>query len=94
MFAEGLMDEIADLLAAGYGDADPGLKGIGYREIMELRKKGCGTVAETVSLVQRNSRRYAKRQRTFFRRFPGIHWFHPDRRDGLRDCIAEFTGPG
>jgi len=47
MFGAGLLDEVKGLLDQGYGEADPGLRGIGYREILGMRR-GC----RTISVVQ------------------------------------------
>jgi tRNA dimethylallyltransferase len=73
MFAAGLRQEVAGLLACGYGPADPGLRGIGYREFF-LMQRGCWTQAELREAIQRNSRRFAKRQITFFKSLPGVEW--------------------
>jgi tRNA dimethylallyltransferase len=74
MFAAGLRSEVAGLLARGYGPADPGLRGIGYREFFVMRS-GCWTLADLREAIQRDSRRYAKRQITFFKSLPGVEWF-------------------
>jgi tRNA dimethylallyltransferase len=74
MFAAGLSREVAGLLARGYGPADPGLRGIGYREFFVMRS-GCWTLADLREAIQRDSRRFAKRQITFFKSLPGVEWF-------------------
>lgn len=78
MFKDGLVDEVAGLLARGFSPELKGLKTIGYREVIThlLGKQG---LAETIALVQRNSRRYAKRQLTWFRRDSSIIWVDPKR---------------
>jgi tRNA dimethylallyltransferase len=73
MFAAGLSREVAGLLARGYGAGDPGLRGIGYREFF-LMQRGCWTLSDLREAIQRNSRRYAKRQITFFKSLPGVEW--------------------
>jgi tRNA dimethylallyltransferase len=73
MFAAGLPREVAGLLARGYGPADPGLRGIGYREFFVMQR-GCWTLQDLREAVQRNSRRFAKRQITFFKSLPGVEW--------------------
>ena len=74
MLAAGLLDEVRGLLDAGVDlDASP-LRTIGYREpIAYLR--GDIDWTEMVRLVKRNSRRYAKRQLTWFRRYPHYLWW-------------------
>jgi len=69
MFAAGLCDEVAGLQAAGYAGADPGMRAIGYREFLSNDDP-----AEVRGLIKRNSRRYAKRQITFFKGFPDVNW--------------------
>jgi len=70
MFAAGLPAELEALVRAGYGPGDPGLKAIGYREFLENpRASGEDEAAwldRVLELVKRDSRRYAKRQLTFF----------------------------
>jgi tRNA dimethylallyltransferase len=73
MFAAGLPREVAGLLARGYGPADPGLRGIGYREFFVMQR-GCWTLADLREAIQRNSRRFAKRQITFFKSLPSVEW--------------------
>jgi tRNA dimethylallyltransferase len=89
MFRAGLVDEVRRLLAAGYGPRDPGMRGIGYREFLAMRK-GCLRFREVREMVKAASRRYAKRQLTFFRAIPGVRWF--DARDPVpaREAIAAF----
>ncbi|HOX17364.1 MAG TPA: tRNA (adenosine(37)-N6)-dimethylallyltransferase MiaA [Spirochaetales bacterium] len=75
MFAAGLPAELEALIRAGYGPADPGLKAIGYREFLENPRApdedGPAWLARVLELVKRDSRRYAKRQLTFFSGLPG-----------------------
>ncbi|MDR3304344.1 MAG: tRNA (adenosine(37)-N6)-dimethylallyltransferase MiaA [Treponema sp.] len=70
MFRAGLADEVRRLFAAGYTPRDPGLRAIGYQEFFEEAADGAFSLkrdlAEVETLVARNSRRYAKRQNTYF----------------------------
>jgi tRNA dimethylallyltransferase len=71
MFERGLPDEVRKLYEAGYTPRDPGLRAIGYREFfVEDGTSGAyrlsGDIAGVEALVAQNSRRYAKRQVTFF----------------------------
>jgi tRNA dimethylallyltransferase len=90
MFDAGLEDEVEGLLALGYGFDAPGMKAIGYHEF-EAYRKGEYTVQRTRELIKRNSRRYAKRQITFFKQLPGVSWFSPDDIDGIRSAIEGFA---
>ncbi len=73
MFAAGLPREVAGLLSRGYGPEDPGLRGIGYREFFVMQR-GCWTLPDLREAIQRDSRRFAKRQITFFKSLPGVEW--------------------
>jgi tRNA dimethylallyltransferase len=70
----GLADEVRGLVADGLSDANISMKGIGYKEILGALR-GEYDMDGAVRLIKRNSRRYAKRQMTWFRRYPGIKWF-------------------
>lgn len=89
MFAAGLVDEVKGLLAQGYRDADPGLRGIGYREILAMRR-GCGTFSLVQEGIAQATRRYAKRQLTFFRALSDVEWAHPDDAATVRAHIDAF----
>jgi len=89
MFAAGLVDEVKGLLAMGYGPSDPGMRGIGYRELLDMRV-GCETLAEVRDRIARDTRRYAKRQLTFFRRVPDVVWMNPDQPSAVRARIEAF----
>jgi tRNA dimethylallyltransferase len=89
MFACGLVDEVRALLAAGYSERDPGMRGIGYREFFHWRK-GCLARRGLMESIQRDSRNYAKRQFTFFRTLPGVQWLDAEDRDALRGRIEGF----
>lgn len=75
MINAGLKKEIKELMDKGLDSGDISMKGIGYKEIIGSLKGGydMDTAAE---LIKRNTRRYAKRQLTWFRRYPDIHWFN------------------
>jgi len=80
MFRSGLAGEVESLFKAGYTPADPGLRAIGYREFFvsagELNDgwRLSEDLAGVEALVAQNSRRYAKRQITFFASIPGVNW--------------------
>jgi tRNA dimethylallyltransferase len=67
---------VETLLRAGYGPGDPGLCAIGYKEFFVEPNPGeyvlSGDLAGVEALVARNSRRYAKRQMTFFASLPNL----------------------
>ncbi len=81
MFRGGLPDEVAQVLRMGYSEKDPGLMGIGYREFFVVHRELYGAPLEpgdwppdflqvVKERIKRNTRRFAKRQATFFARIP------------------------
>lgn len=72
MVASGLEAEVRALLAQGYGGSRP-MRGLGYRHFLPV-VRGERTAAEAIHLMERDTRRYAKRQLTWFRKEPGIVW--------------------
>jgi tRNA dimethylallyltransferase len=84
MMAAGLADEVAALRRAGARAEDPGMQAIGYREFFEAEAaataqgSGVGALAAVAEAIARDTRQYAKRQMTFFRKLPGIEWVGPD----------------
>lgn len=61
-------------MSMGLSSSDISMKGIGYKEMIDAMN-GRITMEEATELIKRNSRRYAKRQMTWFRRYPDIRWF-------------------
>jgi tRNA dimethylallyltransferase len=76
MFRQGLSAEVRRLFEAGYTPDDPGMRAIGYREFFAVGEGASWRFIEdhVETLVARNSRRYAKRQETFFASLPGVKW--------------------
>ena len=73
MLEMGLMEEIRQLLNSGIPAKCTALQAIGYKEFVEALK-GNGTVEEAAQEVKQASRRYAKRQLTWFKRNKNFHW--------------------
>jgi tRNA dimethylallyltransferase len=65
MARDGLRDEFDGLLRRGYRRATPGMQCVGYRELFDMRE-GRISFHEALELIKRNTRRYAKRQMTWF----------------------------
>lgn len=77
MFDEGLAREVAGLKADGARPEHPGMKAIGYREWFgNSDDTGVPSIERVKELIARNSRRYAKRQLTFFSSLPDVHWYN------------------
>ena len=73
MLENGLIEEIQRLLAMGTPKKCTAMQAIGYKEFVDALD-GFITVEEAADQVRQSSRRYAKRQLTWFRRNPAIHW--------------------
>ncbi len=73
MIAAGLEAEVRSLRAAGYGPNLRSQAAIGYAE-MHRYLDGQIDLPETIRLIKRNSRRYARRQLAWYRSDPGVHW--------------------
>lgn len=75
MLASGLVEEVKRL---SLDRASTAAQAIGYKELY-LWLDGALSYEEAVELLKKNTRNYAKRQLTWFRRNPNTHWFYPDR---------------
>ena len=73
MVQEGLLDEVRTLLAMGLPRNATAMQAIGYKEFLGVLD-GALTEPEAIELVKLRSRQYAKRQLTWLRRNPDIHW--------------------
>jgi tRNA dimethylallyltransferase len=74
MFNNGLVEEVKGLLGKGYKKSLNSLNSVGYKEVIDYLE-GSIDFETCVDLVKQNSRRYAKRQLTWFRADHGIKWF-------------------
>ena len=74
MMAAGLMDEVKGLLESGTPEHSTAMRGLGYRH-MTAYLKGISTLEEAVATLKRDTRRFAKRQYTWFKRDARIRWF-------------------
>ena len=74
MLAEGLEDEVRQLWPLRHLNA---LNTVGYKELFDYFE-GLTDYKEAIRLIKRNSRRYARKQLSWFRRDPDIQWFHPE----------------
>jgi len=75
MMDAGLLDEVRELRARGYGESAP-LRTIGYKHLAAYLNCEL-SLEEAVSLAKRDSRRFAKRQLTWFRHEPAVVWLKP-----------------
>lgn len=77
MLEAGLIEEVMMLLSKGFDKNLIGLQAIGYKEIIKYLDKQT-SLNEAIELIKKNSRNFAKRQLTWFRRDPNIHWIEID----------------
>lgn len=77
MFEQGLLEEVRGLLAQGVEETSQCMQGIGYKEIAEGLRIGA-SVEEMKELIKKNTRNYAKRQETFFKRMPNHVYLPPE----------------
>ena len=77
MLKNGLLDEVKKLLEMGYTKDMISMQGIGYKEMIKYLD-GEYTYDEAVEIIKRDSRRYAKRQITWFKRYQDAKWFDLD----------------
>lgn len=76
MMEQGLLDEVQSLLKQGVPSDGTAMQAIGYKELVAYINGTC-TREEAVETIKRESRHYAKRQLTWFRRNPAITWITP-----------------
>ena len=89
MFSEGLVDEVKGLLAAGVPEDAQCMQAIGYKEVVEILKND-GLHSTMSDIIIKNTRNYAKRQLTFFKKLPGLHFLAPDRTEVLVEEIGRY----
>ena len=85
MFDIGLIEEVEQLLKSGVNPDCQAFKGIGYKEVVEYMN-GRITLDECRDLIKKNTRHFAKRQITWYKRMPYIEWIHIDN-DTSKDFI-------
>jgi tRNA dimethylallyltransferase len=91
MLKAGFLDEVERLRAMGFDDRFQSLQTVGYKEAFAYLRKEISK-DRMVELMQQNTRRFAKRQMTWFRREERMHWFKITREEEINafaDVIAE-----
>ena len=89
MINAGLVDEVKSLLNAGYSKDLNALNTVGYKEIIAYLE-GEYDLNRAVELIKRNTRRFAKRQLTWFRKDERIHWFKIKNRNELKGVAEDI----
>ena len=86
MFDQGLLDEVKDLHERGYTKDMTSMKGIGYKEVLDYFD-GLISLEDAKNSIKQSSRRYAKRQITWFKRYENALWLDLDKVTELGDQI-------
>ena len=90
MLEAGWLDEVEGLLERYPPTLKP-LQALGYRHLINYLT-GRWSWEEALTLLTRDTRRYAKRQLTWFGSDPEIRWFNPDQMEEMAAALAEFFG--
>ncbi len=90
MITDGLIEEVQRMRMHGYNRKLQSQKTVGYQEIHDYLDKNI-SLPEAVELIKRNTRRFAKRQLTWFNRDERITWFKIDDESGWRKAKEELT---
>jgi tRNA dimethylallyltransferase len=90
MMEQGLLDEVKALRDRGYGRELPSMKALGYRELMAHLDGETG-LEEAVRLIKRNTRRYAKRQVTWFKAEEGVRWLEYETKEELPELAERIA---
>jgi tRNA dimethylallyltransferase len=77
MIADGFAEEVRRLLDKGWGESLKSMQSLGYRHMMDCLA-GRQSLEQAVGLIKRDTRRYAKRQMTWFAADPEVDWLHPE----------------
>jgi tRNA dimethylallyltransferase len=89
MLAGGLLQEVRALRERGYGPELPSMRAIGYRHMQPV-VDGLDTLANVLEAMRRDTRQFARRQRTWLRRVEGVEWLHPDAGEANERRVARF----
>ena len=83
---DGLLDEVRGLLDKRQVNA---LNTVGYKELFDYLD-GRWSLDEAVERIKGNTRRYARKQLTWFKRDATMKWFHPDQQKEILNYISQY----
>src|SRR3989442_4141172 len=93
MIDAGLIQEVRQLIAKGIPSSAKPFEAIGYRHVIADLESAI-PLEETIRIIQRDTRRYAKRQMTWFRKQPDVRWFDgPGDSDEIKNKVCQFVKP-
>ncbi len=93
MIQKGLVQEVKSLVERGFDTKYTSMQGLGYKEIISYLK-GEMSLDDAIYILKRDTRRYAKRQITWFKRIEGVYWLDLDRfkdADELTDAAVTYV---
>ncbi|MDJ0339548.1 tRNA (adenosine(37)-N6)-dimethylallyltransferase MiaA [Cryobacterium sp. PH31-O1] len=93
MWAAGIVDEARDLLAAGIENGVTASRAIGYAQALG-QVHGTLSAAEAIEATQQLTRRYARRQVSWFKRYAHTHWIESDAPDRVEEALAHVDRGG
>ena len=88
MLEAGLVNEVERLVEKGYAHSVTSMQGIGYKEILRYLRNEI-TLEEAIEIIKRDSRRYAKRKITWFKRINEIKWFSIDNSGNTNNIVEK-----
>jgi tRNA dimethylallyltransferase len=89
MMTGGFVEEVRHLLALGYAASLKPMQSLGYRHVTRYLE-GLHDLPAAIAAIKRDTRRYAKRQMTWFGSDREMIWFRPDERDAIAKIVASF----
>lgn len=89
MIEDGLLREVRDLRERGYAADLRPMQAIGYRHIQPV-VDGADTLANALESMKVDTRRFARRQRTWIRPLPDVHWHDPDEPAAIFERVGRF----
>lgn len=92
MLERGLLQEVRALREMGYGPELPSMQAIGYRHVQPVID-GADTLVNALAAMQRDTRRFARRQRTWHRGVAAARWLRPDEGGAIEKAVGAFLDP-
>ncbi|TKG66756.1 tRNA (adenosine(37)-N6)-dimethylallyltransferase MiaA [Prauserella endophytica] len=92
MFAAGLVDEVRELEKRGLRDGKTASRALGYQQVLAALDEGTDDFTGAAAATATATRRFVRRQRSWFRRDKRIHWFD-GAVEGLTDHVASWLAP-
>ncbi len=89
MIEAGLLREVRNLRERGYGAELRPMQAIGYRHIQPV-VDGADTLANALEAIKVDTRRFARRQRTWLRPLPDVHWHDPEQPAAIVERVGRF----